>query len=581
MYSAAGFLWQSIKKYRWYYLVMILAPICGSFYKPLVFYAMKLMVDTITTPHGFALSQLTEPILIYLASDVLLTAVWRCSDIACWKAEPYVKRGILLHSLSTILSFRYKFFLNTSSGALTSKIKGLLEGYTNIWAQLYYGLLFWILASLIACFSIFFVNLYLGIIVLSYAAVFISINLAFAKKINKLSQQENEAKHVAIGEISDAISNIQSIKYFTSRKYEHQRLNDNILNNYIPKEQKSLIFFFKINLFNDLTSIFVFVLMLFMMIKLKSTNQITTGDFVFVFGIVFQFQENLWHLMQEYNMVAKQTGDLKSSLTLYSASDSEYKDGDITLQHKQSPKIEFKNILFNHDNNKRIFSDLNLTIHPGEKVGIVGYTGAGKSTLVNLILKTFIPQSGQILINDIDIADINNDQLRGMISLIPQDVNLFHRNLLENIRYGNLSATDEEVILASKKAYVDEFVSQLPEKYFTLVGDRGVKLSGGQRQRIAIARAILKNAPILILDEATSSLDSITEQYIQKSISELISGKTVIAIAHRLSTLKDMDRLIVLDSGKIIEAGNHDELLAKKDGLYAKIWHTQYTTYAE
>jgi ABC-type multidrug transport system fused ATPase/permease subunit len=164
-----------------------------------------------------------------------------------------------------------------------------------------------------------------------------------------------------------------------------------------------------------------------------------------------------------------------------------------------------------------------------------------------------------------------------MIAIIPQDIALFHRNLMENIRYGNLEATDEEVILASKKAHAESFIKRLPEGYQTMVGERGIKLSGGQRQRIAIARAILKNAPIMILDEATSALDSVTERYIQESIQHLLVGKTVFAIAHRLSTLKNMDRLIVINKGEIVESGTHEELLLQNNSLYSKIWHMQYS----
>jgi ATP-binding cassette subfamily B protein len=223
----------------------------------------------------------------------------------------------------------------------------------------------------------------------------------------------------------------------------------------------------------------------------------------------------------------------------------------------------------------------NLQVKPGEKIGIVGFTGAGKTTLINLLLKIFMPEQGKILINGHDIAQINNDMLRKIISVIPQDITMFHRSLMENIRYGRIDASDEEVIAASKQAHADEFISKLPEGYATLVGERGVKISGGQRQRIAIARAILKNSPILILDEATSSLDSVTEQYIQEDIEELLLGKTVFSIAHRLSTLKTMDRLIVIHHGAIIESGSHQELLAKTNSMYAKIWNPQYSQHEQ
>ena len=204
----------------------------------------------------------------------------------------------------------------------------------------------------------------------------------------------------------------------------------------------------------------------------------------------------------------------------------------------------------------------------------MGYSGGGKSTFVNLILRLYDVMKGSILIDGQDIRAVTQDSLRKHIAMIPQDPSLFHRSLMENIRYGRLDASDEDVIEAAKKAYAHEFISTLPQGYHSLVGERGVKLSGGQRQRIAIARAILKNAPIFILDEATSQLDSVTENLIQESLWELIQNKTTIVIAHRLSTLLHMDRILVFDKGMIIQDGTHHELLSKS-GLYKQLWDAQ------
>ncbi|WP_291398139.1 ATP-binding cassette domain-containing protein [Acinetobacter sp.] len=221
-----------------------------------------------------------------------------------------------------------------------------------------------------------------------------------------------------------------------------------------------------------------------------------------------------------------------------------------------------------------LFFKINLSNTAGQKVGLVGYSGGGKSTFVNLILRLYDVTDGAILIDGQDIRDVTQDSLRENIAMIPQDPSLFHRSLMENIRYGRADSTDEEVIEAAKKAHAHEFISALPQGYDSLVGERGVKLSGGQRQRIAIARAILKNAPILILDEATSQLDSVTESLIQESLWELMQNKTTIVIAHRLSTLLHMDRILVFDKGKIVEDGTHSELLAKA-GLYKTLWDAQ------
>ena len=243
-------------------------------------------------------------------------------------------------------------------------------------------------------------------------------------------------------------------------------------------------------------------------------------------------------------------------------------------------QITFDNVQFHYKGTEPLFQNKSIEINAGQKVGLVGYSGGGKSTFVNLILRLYDVTDGAIMIDGQDIRDVNQDSLRENIAMIPQDPSLFHRSLMENILYGRIDASDEEVIEAAKKAHAHEFITMLPQGYDSLVGERGIKLSGGQRQRIAIARAILKNAPILILDEATSQLDSVTESLIQESLWELMqgqtdtSGKTTIVIAHRLSTLLDMDRILVFDKGKIVEDGTHSKLLAKA-ALYKSLWDAQ------
>jgi len=238
--------------------------------------------------------------------------------------------------------------------------------------------------------------------------------------------------------------------------------------------------------------------------------------------------------------------------------------------------ITLENVKFSYTDSadRRVFDGLNLSIPACQKIGLIGPSGAGKSSLVSLIMRFYDINEGRILVGGQDIAAVTQESLRRQIAVIPQDTSLFHRSLIDNIRYGDLSATDEQVIEAAKKAYADDFIKDLPLGYNTMVGERGVRLSGGQRQRIAIARAILKNAPILVLDEATSALDSESERAIQDSLEDLMKGKTVIAIAHRLSTIRYMDRLIVMDEGRIVQDGTHDELLAS-GGLYARLWAMQ------
>jgi ATP-binding cassette subfamily B multidrug efflux pump len=242
-------------------------------------------------------------------------------------------------------------------------------------------------------------------------------------------------------------------------------------------------------------------------------------------------------------------------------------------------EINFKSVNFNFDTKMSLIEDLNLSIKAGEKVGLVGRSGAGKSTLINLLMRFYDLESGQIIIDDMDIKSVTQESLRANIGMVTQDTSLLHRSVKDNIIYGKPHATEQELIKACEQAQAHEFILQLNDPkggsgYEALVGERGVKLSGGQRQRIAIARVLLKDAPILLLDEATSALDSEVEAAIQQHLQQLMKNKTVIAIAHRLSTIAAMDRLIVLDQGKIIEQGTHSELL-RNNGVYAQLWAHQ------
>jgi ATP-binding cassette subfamily B protein len=309
---------------------------------------------------------------------------------------------------------------------------------------------------------------------------------------------------------------------------------------------------------------------------------VTIGDFALILGLSMETGHMMWFTMSEVDEFNKAVGRCKQSLmSLMIPLEIQDKPDAVILKCNHG-QITFDNVKFHYKGTEPLFQNKSIEIKAGQKVGLVGYSGGGKSTFVNLILRLYDVTDGAILIDGQDIRDVTQDSLRASIAMIPQDPSLFHRSLMDNIRYGRIDATDEEVISAAKKAHAHEFIENLSQGYDSLVGERGVKLSGGQRQRISIARAILKNAPILILDEATSQLDSVTENIIQDSLWALMQGdtdvsgrgKTTIVIAHRLSTLLHMDRILVFDKGVIVEDGTHAELLAN-NGLYRTLWDAQ------
>ena len=298
------------------------------------------------------------------------------------------------------------------------------------------------------------------------------------------------------------------------------------------------------------------------------------GDFTFVLTLAMTIVWEVWRLADSLVGFSQELGICRQAIAI------------VTIPHEivDAPRakrlnisdgaIVFDKVSFHYVPGRDIFKHKTIEIQGGQRVGLVGSSGVGKTTFVNLILRFFNVQNGRILIDGQDISQVKRESLHEQIAMIPQDPGLFHRTLMENIRYGRLDATDEEVIAASQKGHCHEFIEQIEGGYQALVGERGIKLSGGQRQRIAISRAILKNAPILILDEATSALDSITEKYIQKSLEDLMRDRTTIAIAHRLSTLATMDRILVFKDGQIVEDGTHAKLLEQKSH-YFHLWRMQ------
>jgi ATP-binding cassette subfamily B protein len=315
--------------------------------------------------------------------------------------------------------------------------------------------------------------------------------------------------------------------------------------------------------------------MLFSLIYGRLHGTVSPGDFALVMIISLTFLDGVFRVGYQMQQFSKVIGICNQALSFVRLP-HEIKDipGASPIKVTKG-EIQFKDVNFQYTNNKSLFTNLNVVIHPGQNVGLVGYSGGGKSTFIKLILRLIEPQAGNILIDSQDIIKGTIRSLRKQVATIPQDPELFHRTIMENIRFGRTEATDEEVIAAAKSAKCHEFISELPEQYECLVGERGMKLSGGQKQRIAIARAFLKQAPILLLDEATSALDSITEDYIKETLHELMINKTTLVIAHRLSTLKDMDRILVFVDGKIVQDGPLEALLEDTSGHFYKLWTSQ------
>ncbi|OCG72038.1 multidrug ABC transporter ATP-binding protein [Gilliamella sp. Fer4-1] len=402
----------------------------------------------------------------------------------------------------------------------------------------------------------------------------------FIPRLSKVASAQADARSTMTGRVTDAYTNIITVKLFShagnEAKYAQESMNEFLVT---VNKQMRLVSSFEI--VNHLLSISLVLSTTGVALWLWTNQLIGIGAIATATAVALRLNGFSHWIMWEIAALFENIGVVKDGINTFSVAKAVIDQPNAPKLNVTQGKIEFKHIYFSYDEKKRssVIENLDLTIKPGEKIGLVGRSGAGKSTLINLLLRFYDLQSGEIVIDGQDITTVTQESLRAQIGMVTQDTSLLHRSVRENLLYGNNNASEEEMIKATQKAHADNFIQTLVDAkgktgYDAFVGERGIKLSGGQRQRIAIARVILKNAPILLLDEATSALDSEIEQAIQESLYTLMEGKTVIAIAHRLSTIAAMDRLVVLDQGKIIEQGTHQELLIK-NGLYAQLWKHQ------
>jgi ATP-binding cassette subfamily B protein len=369
------------------------------------------------------------------------------------------------------------------------------------------------------------------------------------------------------------VTNILNTKLFARLNFERDFL-DGFLETELKTGRRTFWYMERIRWFQFTAAAMLKIGTVYYALTLWDSGLITVGEFTMSMGLALLIISDARNLTRRFLELFEYIGNIANGVeTIVKPHEIVDKVDAVPLKITQG-RIEFRNVGFAYDENKAVFDKLNVVIESGQRVGLVGFSGSGKSTFVSLMLRNFEPQSGQILIDDMDIQQVQLDSLHEQVSLIPQDPSLFHRSLKENIGYGRLNADDEAIAEAARLAHADEFIRLMPERYDALVGERGVKLSGGQRQRIAIARVMLKDAPILLLDEATSSLDSVTEKAIQENLDRVMGRKTVIAIAHRLSTIAHLDRILVFDKGCIVEDGGHDQLLAMQ-GFYYRLWTMQ------
>ena len=537
-------------------------------------YILKLILNCVMNESETDLfTSLGTLLLVYLASEYMYVFVFRLYDWLTLKLRPTLKRHVLLVLMDYMFDHSHTFYQQQFAGNLTTRIVDIFKGIPDILRIVIDRLLACSLMLLFALYNVSRVDIKFTIALGVWVCIFLAVSIILAFRNQYLAYEVADARAVVTGSIVDALTNMIGIRLFAGKKFENKRLTD-VANYSVQKDQARDWFFFKLHALQG-TSYLIFQMVCFWwLFNGLISKTMTPGDFVLILTLNLHIVDNIWNIAKDMREFWEKAGDVVQGLAVIQTPIEIQDKPDAQKLVVTQGEIVFENVEFHYHDAESLFEHKSVIIKPGQKVGLVGYSGSGKSTFVNLILRLFDVTAGDIKIDGQDIRNVTQDSLHEAIAIIPQDPSLFHRSIYENILYGRRDATQQEVIEAAKRAYAHEFIVTLSQGYDTQVGERGVRLSGGQRQRIAIARAILKNAPILILDEATSQLDSVTEAEIQESLWDLMRNKTTLVIAHRLSTLLHMDRILVFDHGSIVEDGTHEELL-KRGGLYKQLWEAQ------
>ena len=562
--------WQALKYHKWgFFLTFLLfggAIFAGDIYAPII---IQQIIDSIIQGEGsdniFAL------FWTYIGLLIIGMAIFRLFDFVIVRVQKRVTKRMQDWAFARMIEHDYAFFVDSFAGSIVAKVKRYARGFERI----HDIMVFQFVPALVTIVGVVFV-LYLNapqiaLVFLIWFILFVTITFIMIKfKIPRdIAEAEQDSK--VTGALADAITNILTIHMFARSSREQKRFE---IETTKMEEATARAWYFN-NIVIAIQSVLMFFLQtisIWLALNLAISGAITVGTLVLVQTYIFIVFGNVWRLGRAFSDVLKAGTDMDEMVNLMDAPIG-IKDADHAIKSKiRKGEIVFDKVDFGYDS-ETIFDNLSFTIKPGERVGIVGTSGAGKSTITKLILRFVDINSGSIRIDGQDVRSMKLDDLRLNIAYVPQEPILFHRTLEENIKYGNPNATRKQVILAAKKAHAHEFMSNLPQGYDTLVGERGIKLSGGERQRVAIARAMLKNAPILVLDEATSSLDATSEKLIQEAFEEASKGRTTIVIAHRLATVKSLDRIIVLEKGVIVEEGTHNSLLRKKGRYYDLYTH--------
>jgi len=574
--TAAGFLWSYIRRAPLLYGGALLLTTLGTGSGIMLPWALGKIVKAVVGTHGDRLAiyaSLGGALKIFFALCLAEVLFGRLADAIQVRTRPRLRQTVTRDLFHYLQYHSHGYLSENFAGALAHRVGEASQGV----AQTIFSVImeFWptVVVLAVSLVLLFGAHQGLGIGFLVWAVVFVSVSAWLSTISQKHSSRASSERSATTGFVVDSVSNLGSVRLFSRSLHERQLLENCF--------QREMVHIRRANGFNERVRWFQFTASAFLKggtlafsLHLWSRGRIDVAAFVMSTSLTFLIINEARNLSRRFLEFAEHVGAVENGVHTIVRPHELVDRHDARVLENPRGRLEFRAVDFSYSPETRIFQGLDVRIPAGQKVGLVGRSGSGKSTFVNLILRLFQPQGGAVLLDGEDIRGFTQDSLRRNIGLIPQDPVLFHRTLRENIRYGRSDASDEDVEAAARKAHAHEFIAGMNGSYDAFVGERGVKLSGGQRQRVAIARVLLKDAPLLVLDEATSALDSVTEQAIQETLRNEMDGKTVLVVAHRLSTIAHLDRILVFENGRIVEDGSHAELLSRR-GAYSQLWRRQ------
>ncbi len=570
-----GIFLRSALRYKWLCALIFISIVLATLMGVILPIYLKRFFDIISSAPGSAgLDAIYGVVLMIAILKGVEWFFWRSASFSAVKFEINVMADLSKKCFDYLHKHSFSFFNNNFVGSMVKRVRSFSHAFETVADNIVWELLPLIVSVIAILIVLFGVNPMLGWGIIVWIIVYCVISIWFSRFKLKYDVGRNDAETAMSGLLADTVTNNGNVKLMNGYAREVQRFFESVLK---VSSLRSISWNLS-NVFEAIQGLLMAGLevgLLVVAVDLWSKGQLTVGDFVLIQSYLSQIFMRVWgfgRIIRRFYESLSDADDMTDILiTPHEVVD---KEGAPDLAVVKG-EIVFDDVSFNYSDGAKIISNLDIVIRPGEKVAFIGPSGAGKSTIVKILMRMYDVSRGHILIDNQDISEVTQESLWASMSLVPQDPVLFHRSLMENIRYGRLDATDDEVVEAAKAAHCHEFISGFVEGYNTYVGERGIKLSGGERQRVAIARAILRNAPILILDEATSSLDSESEILIQDALEKLMKDKTVIVIAHRLSTIRKMDRIIAIENGSVTEEGSHEDLSQKKGGMYRRLWELQ------